>query len=236
MEAEAIELGSIGTRARCQALAVCMGLAVLGCVTGCNRVTLVSGVSPSSIAIGDTDVYFTNAATLPNELDRVPLDGGAKTTIATSTTNMSSLVRFGSSIFWANIGTLPADAGVWQLSLRSGSPVQVSHHGEDLVSNQAVAVYATGNTPADTVTHVLRCPGGREALRHELVCLRLERGFAAPRYGPNYAPQLLSVLTRRRRDERVLHARWWRRRVSSAAQWWSGDDAGRQCGAHHASD
>ena len=46
MEAEAIELGSIGTRARCQALAVCMGLAVLGCVTGCNRVTLVSGVSP----------------------------------------------------------------------------------------------------------------------------------------------------------------------------------------------
>jgi len=155
MEAEAIELGSIGTRARCQALAVCMGLAVLGCVTGCNRVTLVSGVSPSSIAIGDTDVYFTNAATLPNELDRVPLDGGAKTTIATSTTNMSSLVRFGSSIFWANIGTLPADAGVWQLSLRSGSPVQVSHHGEDLVSNQAVAVYATGNTPADTVTHVL---------------------------------------------------------------------------------
>ncbi len=138
-----------------QALAVCAGLALLVGMTGCNRVTLVSGVTPSSIAIGDTNVYFTNSATLPNELDQVPLAGGTSTTVATSTTNMTSLVRFGSSIFWANIGTQPADAGVWQLSLPSGTPTQISHRGEDLVSNQAVAVSATGSTAAGMVTHVL---------------------------------------------------------------------------------
>ena len=153
MGTKAIEFGT--ARARCQALAVGAGLALLASVTGCNRVTLVSGVVPSSIAIGDSNVYFTNSGVLPNELDQVPIGGGAKTTVATSITNMSSLVRFGSSIFWANIGTDHSDAGVWELSLPSGAPTQISHRGEDLVSNQEVAVYATGSSAADTVTHVL---------------------------------------------------------------------------------
>lgn len=155
MGVEVIEFGIVDTRVGRSAFAVCAGLALLASLTGCNRVTLVSGVAPSSIAIGDTDVYFTTSSTLPNQLNRVPINGGATSTVATSYATMTSLVRFGSSMFWADISARDSDAGVWQVPLPSGTPTQVSHHGEDLISNQALVVYATGSTASDMVTHVL---------------------------------------------------------------------------------
>jgi hypothetical protein len=55
---------------------------------------LVIGVNPTSIALEDTSIYFTNAASLPYELDRTPLSGGAKTRLASNNSAMNSLIRY----------------------------------------------------------------------------------------------------------------------------------------------
>src|SRR4051812_9758229 len=57
---------------------------ILICTTCPQPATLVSGVNPTSIALDDTYVYFTNATSLPYELDRAPLAGGAKAVLASN--------------------------------------------------------------------------------------------------------------------------------------------------------
>jgi hypothetical protein len=123
--------------------------------------TLVSGVNPTSIALDDTYVYFTNAASLPYELDRAPLAGGTKTKLASNNFNMSSLTRNGTVLYWADFSETSSAGGVWQMSTPGGTATHLSDHPSDAgQSRQAVAVYFSGQSsggPIQTIPtrHVL---------------------------------------------------------------------------------
>jgi hypothetical protein len=131
---------------------------IVTCLLCPQTVTLVSGVNPTSIALDDTYVYFTNAASLPYELDRAPLAGGTKTKIASNNSNMNSLTRVGSVLYWGDFSGSSSASGVWQMSTpgATGTASQVNHHPSDAgQARQAVAVYFSGLSGTIPTRHVL---------------------------------------------------------------------------------
>jgi hypothetical protein len=119
-----------------------------------EALTLSSGVRPTSIALDGSNAYFTNSFSPTNELDQVPLAGGALTIRATTTAIMTSVVRLGSTLYWANIAHIGSAGGAWKINTAGGSAVQISSHDNDLVSPQALLAYTTGSGITKT-THVL---------------------------------------------------------------------------------
>lgn len=122
-------------------------------------VTLLSGVTPTSIALSDTNAYFTNAS-IVDEVARVPIAGGAKTILATASQaslEMTSLVRVESSLFWARLSDSDR-GGVWTVSTSGGAATQLSHHAGDVIGDlptQALASYASSAGIFNPTTHLL---------------------------------------------------------------------------------
>jgi hypothetical protein len=115
--------------------------------------TIVSGVTPTSIALSSTDAYFTNGPYL-SQLDRVPLGGGPATVLAKVTGTMNSVTRYGNTVYWADYEASDS-SGPWSISTSgTAAPVHLSHHDNDKVSTQGVAVYTT-SSGLFTTTHVL---------------------------------------------------------------------------------
>lgn len=109
--------------------------------------TLASGVRPTSIALSSTNVYFSNAFSLFQEVDSIPLGGGVKTVLHSTAARPLSLVFFGSTLYWLDaIGAGP-DGGIWSISTSAGSmPVHVTNNHDDVnLNGQPLAVYSTGS-------------------------------------------------------------------------------------------
>jgi len=91
------------------------------CTTGkCDPFTLAAGLgSPSGIAVGPTDVYFTTYGT--GTVQSVKKTGGLVATLAPAETRARGVAVLGNTLYWANgdysFDDAGSNGGIWQCTL-----------------------------------------------------------------------------------------------------------------------
>jgi hypothetical protein len=156
---------------------------------------VASNVRPTSIALDASNVYYTDNFALIAEVAARPLGGGAKTLLHTTTTLPSSIVRFGSTVYWVDFTNSGADGGVWSAPTGGGSPaVKLASHTNPVVAGRALAVYSTGPGGFFPVTHILYADAWASKLwdiRRSL--LGTSEVSLVPDAVPNYYPFALAI-------------------------------------------
>jgi hypothetical protein len=126
------------------------------CQAPCGTSTiLVSGVTPTSIALDASNVYFTDGPT--SQIAKVPIAGGPRTTLLTQPIGqiLTSLKHDGGALYWASAARPLLGGGVWSMPAAGGAASQLSHHGYDEPNAQALAIYHSGTSVLTNATHVL---------------------------------------------------------------------------------
>ena len=105
------------------------------CCAGRCLVTLASGPAPWRIAIDSASVYWTDWA--GGTVVKVPLGGGAPTTLATGQTHPYAITVDATNVYWTN-----GDSSVMKLPLAGGSATPLASGQKG--GPYAVAVDGTG--------------------------------------------------------------------------------------------
>ncbi len=108
--------------------------------------TLATNVRPTSIALDESNIYYTDTFNLMAEVASRPLAGGAKTVLHGTYTLPSSIVRLGSAVFWVNFTNSQPDGGVWTAPTSgAGIAIKLASHQNPVVAQRALAAYSVGS-------------------------------------------------------------------------------------------
>ncbi|RYZ04056.1 MAG: hypothetical protein EOO73_25755 [Myxococcales bacterium] len=158
-------------------------------------VTLETNVRPTSIALDSSNVYYTDTFELTSEVVARPLAGGAKTVLHSTFTLPSSLVRFGSTVYWVDFTNAAfSDGGVWSAPTSGASPaVRLVSHTNPVTAHQSLAVFSTG-AGFTYQTHVLYA----DAWASKLYAIRrwffsTSESSLVPDAFPNYYPFAVAI-------------------------------------------
>jgi hypothetical protein len=114
--------------------------------------TLAIGVRPTSLALDGNNVYFTNMKdVLTAKIAKVPLGGGAVTSLWNSNSIPSSIAERDGQLYWSVMSPSLDPAGLYTFPITGGTPTVLVSRNNDLEQPQAVQVRGTGSGPTADV-------------------------------------------------------------------------------------